>query len=245
MHDARFLSVCLLLGISGAAQDLSFDAARNDLRAVGDELARVLQDGQASREGISGYRVMRRYVLQNARWNQHAEMTVAMVFEYPNQKHFDLISSSGPEWMLGVFKSLLEAERKATFDGKLALSIIGPQNYDIRIVGLDASAPAETYVADISPKAHGGLMLNGRAWILRKEAAVIRFEGRPSERVSLWVGRPFIIQTFSKVGTLWLPASTRSVAESHLFGRTELTVESFDYAFHRDAPVQAAIPHER
>ena len=88
-------------------------------------------------------------------------------------------------------------------------------------------------------------MLSGRVWILRKEAAVIRFEGRPPERVSFWVGRPFIVQTFAKVGNVWLPASTRSVAESHLFGRTELTVESFDYVFRSEAAVQAAIPHGR
>lgn len=230
----RILSACLLFAIAGAAQIVPFDGSRNDLRAVGDELSIGLQDGLGNPDRINGYRVMRRYVLHNARWNQHAEMTVAMEFAYPKQKHFDVISSSGPAWMLVVFKSLLEAEQKATLDGKLALSSIGPQHYDIRVLGLDAAALAETYIANISPKAHGGLMLNGRVWILRKEAAVIRFEGRPSERVSFWVGRPFIVQTFSKVGNAWLPASTRSVAESHLFGRTELTVESFDYALRRN-----------
>lgn len=241
----RILSVCLLFAISGAAQDVPIGVARKDLRTVGDELARGLRDGQGNREGISGYRVVRRYVLQNTRWDQHAEMSVVMEFAYPNQKRFDLISSSGPAWMSRVFKSLLEAEQKATFDGTLALSSIRPQNYDIRVLGLDAAAPVETYIANISPKAHGSLMLNGRAWILKKEAAVIRFEGRPSERVSLLVGKPFVVQTFLKVGEVWLPASTRSVAESHLFGRTELTVESFDYEFRREAAVQAAIPHER
>ncbi len=88
-------------------------------------------------------------------------------------------------------------------------------------------------------------MLRRRARVERKDTAIVRFEGRPSERISFWVGRPFIVQTFSKVDPVWMPASTRSVAESRLFGRTWLSVESFDDVLHRDAPGQAAARHER
>ncbi len=240
---SRILPVSILMLIGVSAQELPLD---EDLRAASEEIARgLLRDGQASRETISGYSVMRRYVLRNTRWNQHAEMTVGMVFSYPNQKRFDLVSLSGPEWMLSVLKSLLESERKATLDGRLAKFRITPENYDMRIIGADASTTAETYVLDVSPKAQGSPMLRGRAWVERKDAAIVRFEGRPLERISFWVGRPFIVQTFSKVGPVWLPASTRSVVDSRLFGRTELSVESFDYVLMRRAPGQPVAPPER
>jgi hypothetical protein len=173
-----------------------------------------------------GYRAVRKYVLNNSRFHQHAEMHVQVRVHYPNQKQFDITSASGPEWMIGVLRNLLTSEEAAA---KTESSRLGPHNYTFRLLGKASVFGLDCYLLEIAPRFEGRFMLRGLVWVDMKDFIVVRFEGRTESKVSSWVGRPFITQTFQRVGPVWVPANTHSVANSHLFGNTELSVTSFDY----------------
>ena len=47
--------------------------------------------------------------------------------------------------------------------------------------------------------------------------------------MSFWIGKPYIIQEFRKVGDVWVSASNRSTSDVKLLGQTELYVDFVNY----------------
>jgi hypothetical protein len=85
----------------------------------------------------------------------------------------------------------------------------------------------------ITPKTPNKYLLKGRIWIDPEEYTIIRIEGSPAKSPSFWVKNVHFIHEYAKRGEFWFPASDRSVTDARMFGRTEVTIEYFDYALNK------------
>ncbi len=205
-----------------------------------DEVAsRLTQASRVRAVSMSGYEATRTYALDNARLDQHAVMTVRAAVRYPDDKEFEILSVSGPEWMRGALRRILEGESSRGGPASNRLQIVS-DNYHFRNAKLEKLLDRETYVLEIEPKAKNASMLRGRLWVDAHDFAVVRFEGQTAGRISFWAGTPQVTQTFVKVGSAWLPEANHSSASSFIFGKMELTVAFSDYVLHGPSGVRIA-----
>ena len=90
------------------------------------------------------------------------------------------------------------------------------------------------------PKRNSKYLIQGKAWVDSAEFGLVRIEGYPTESLSFWVGKPFIVQEFDNVGGHWLLRSNKSIVDAKIIGRIELTVSSKTYAMGTAALAEAA-----
>jgi len=202
------------------------------------------------RQGIfHGYTATRRYTLENQSHHKRAEMVVQMTCLDDSSKQFKTIAASG--WWGArkhVFPRLLEAEAEASRPGSREQSRITPENYRFEMAGTQSVEGRAVYVMSITPKTPNKYLLKGRIWIDPEEYAIIRVEGEPAKNPSIWVKNVHFIHEYVKRGEFWFPASDRSVTDARVFGRTEVTIEYFDYALNRSVvsashePVAGGLP---
>lgn len=224
MISFRTLSIIMLLICRLAGGDPCCFALSADEVA-----ARLTTANNLRADGNSGYEATRTYVLDNVRLGQHAEMVVRVTVQYPGKKQFNVLSVSGPEWMRGVLRRILNGEKgRASSSGSDRFQIVSG-NYHFQNAKLVTLSGRDTYVLDIEPKAKNALMLRGRLWVDAQDFAVARFEGQTAGRVSFWAGTPLVTQTFKKLDSAWVPETNYSFANSTLFGKTELTVTFSDH----------------
>jgi hypothetical protein len=187
---------------------------------------------------LRDYRAIRKYVLDNSRSHQHAEMIVRVSFHDPDNKHSQIMSVNGPEWMIGVLRKILEAEQAPVGTQMRECTRIIPQHYNFRLAGFATQGEQRCYLLEVEPKIKDRFMLVGLVWVDARDFVITRFEGHTEGKVSFWIGRPSITQTFRKLQSVWVPAVTHASAHSGLFGTTELTVTSSEYVLlgtNRDA----------
>ena len=185
-----------------------------------------VQAAQASQ--LQSYVVTRRYVLDNSRFDRHATMVVEITQDAERGKTFQVLSTEGSEDVhRKVFQKLLDGEMEASRSGNL--STVSSQNYTFDFQGRELMAGRDCYVLGTTPKFKNKFLLKGRVWVDVAEHAVVRFEGKPAANVSFWVGKPWMVQEFSKVGAFWLAQTNRSRSTSRLLGATNLTITSTSY----------------
>jgi hypothetical protein len=179
---------------------------------------------------LHSYAVIRRYVLDNARFHKHAEMTVRMDCDASGRKQFKVLSESGTALIRNkVFRRLLETEQDGARAENRHETRITPQNYDFRLVGTETLEGRFSYVLDAAPKKPNKLLFRGRVWVDAEDAAVVRIEGSPAQNPSFWTTKVHFVHRFQKHGPFWLAASNHSETEVRIFGTTELKIEYSDY----------------
>jgi hypothetical protein len=183
---------------------------------------------------LRGYTATRRYTLENQSHHKRAEMVVQMTCLEDSSKQFKTVGETG--WWGArkhVFPRLLEAEVEASRPGSREQSRITPENYAFEMVGAESVDGRAVYVMAITPKTPNKYLLKGRVWIDPEEYAIIRIEGEPAKSPSFWVKKVHFVHEYAKRGGFWFPASDRSVTDARMFGRTEVTIEYFDYTLNR------------
>lgn len=192
--------------------------------------ARAEQADLTGTNALRNYVVTRHYVIDNPRFNRHAEMTVKVSYKPGSGKTFEVLSQKNAEGMQKkVFDKLIEAEKESSRQEIVDDMRIGPRNYTFQFLGTEMRAGRKCYKLALKPKRKNKFLIEGTAWVSADDYGVVHLEGRPAERVSFWVGKPQITQTFCKVGPVWMMAGNRSVADVKIVGKSELLIESFDY----------------
>jgi hypothetical protein len=205
-----------------AAQD-------SPLPAASEVVERMVQRDAQRQTLTQGYAGMRRYVLENNGMHKHAEMLVRVSGDSDGTKHFEILSEQG--WKAAqkhVLHKMLESESQTSTPETRAKTRLCSDNYEFQMVGLVAG-DRPTYAIDARPKRHDKLLFEGRIWVDAEDYALVRAEGNPSKNPSFWTKHVHFVHTYEKHGTLWFPLSTESVTDARIFGRTDLTIEYFDY----------------
>jgi negative regulator of sigma E activity len=196
-----------------------------------DIVQRMLQADGPRNAAFSGYTGMRRYTLQNKRLNKRAEALVRVVCTSAGIKSFQVVSETGSR-LIGdrVIRQMIEAEAEASQTGEHEQNRILPKNYNFRLLGMEVVDGRQNYVLDILPKTNYRYLVRGRIWVDADEYAITKVEGTPAKNPSFWIRDVKIVLRYSRTGPFWLPLRNDSSANARILGKTELTIEYFDYA---------------
>jgi negative regulator of sigma E activity len=194
-------------------------------------VAQMTAHDLARQTSINSYVGMRRYVLENQKFQKRAEMLVQVQGAGDGTKHFEVVSESG--WKAAnkhVFHKMLESEAETSRPEMRAGARLIPANYDFALIGTEVVAGGVAYVLEIRPKRSENYLFQGRIWVDAEDYALVRAEGKPAKKPSFWTKSIHFVQIYQRCGPAWFPLSTQSVTEAHVFGTTDLSIEYFDYA---------------
>ena len=194
-------------------------------------VARMAAHDLARQASIDGYVGMRRYVLENQKFQKRAEMLVQVQGDRDGAKHFEVVSEDG--WKAAhrhVFHKMLESEAETSRPDMRAGARLIPENYDFALIGTELVGGRAAYVLEIRPKRSEKYLFQGRIWVDAEDYALARAEGKPAKKPSFWTKSIHFVQIYQRCGPVWFPLSTQSVTEAHVFGTTDVSIEYFDYA---------------
>lgn len=221
MNACATLITAALLGAGLYAEELTADQ-------IGQMAAQADIDATAA---LRDYTVVRHIVLDNPRFNKHAEMTMRVTYHAGAGKTFEILETKNAEGMQKkVFQKLIEAEKESSQKKNVDEMRIGPRNYAFELVGTEKRDGRLCYVLELKPKRKNKYLVEGRAWVSADDFGIVHVEGRPADRISFWVGKPAIRQSFCKVGPVWMMASNHSSADVKLIGKSELSIDSSDFS---------------
>lgn len=191
---------------------------------------------------LQAYSSTRRYVLKNQRFNQDAEMMVKMEFTSEKGKHFEILSEHGAEGMSRrLLRKVLDGEAETSRTRAKEFSKVTPQNYEFRLLGSEIHAGRPCYILEIKPKIKSKYLLDGKIWVDSGDFQLVRMEGRTAASLSFWVGKPYIIFDFQKVGEFWLAARNQAITNARFIGATQLTIEVQGYELQPGHPEKLAL----
>ena len=201
---------------------LSVDQVVNNLIRKDEERAQALRHY----ESIRFYRLSYR----GFPGDRDAEMTVAATYDSPSTKNFKVISQTGSKLIVDrVFKRLLESEKEAAEPEMRARTLLNRANYDIALVGYEASDKGSQYVLAVYPKTRSKYLYRGKVWVDGTDFAVTRIDAEPAQNPSFWTKKSEIHHEYMKVQDFWLPRRNESISYIRLGGRATLTIEYDNY----------------
>jgi hypothetical protein len=173
------------------------------------------------------FTVTREYLLFSGDDKQPKGTVIAEVrFQPPTSKTWEIKKTSGSARAEKVVKSVLEREVKYARDGKIAL---GRADYDFRFAGTGEADRRPCYILQLGPKRDDGSLLRGRIWVDRDTYLIHRFEGEPAKSPSWWIKDRKLSTQYSDMGGIWLPTSSKGVADVRVFGPHTMTERTLDY----------------
>ena len=135
---------------------------------------------------LKSYTVTQRYVLDNSRFNRHAELTARMTYTAPDRRQFVVVSETGSSWIRNhIFRNLMQAE----VEGAHRETQITPDNYHFELLGTKMLDGRSAYLLEATPKTKSKLLFRGRVWVDAADAAVARIEGGPAQNPSFCAHR--------------------------------------------------------
>jgi hypothetical protein len=185
---------------------------------------------QARSTLLKGYTCLRRYSLENRRFHKKAELNVRMTYMAPGHKTFEVMSETGPAVLRQkVLHPMLAAEEEAGRDDVRPLTRLVEANYSFQLLGQEVQQGRAAYLLRLSPKTKNKFLIRGKVWVDAKDFEVVRVEASPAVNPSILIHNTKVVQESQRHGAVWLPLSNRSRTDSFLFGRTEVSIDSWDY----------------
>jgi Outer membrane lipoprotein-sorting protein len=237
------IAVCVFLALAGALTLLSAtDQGNADPQRIVDRMVRE----QATRfERFEGYTRTQHYSVTTSRFNLKADLVARIHRDRVKGKSYEIISRTGsPVIQSHVFDALLEAEvdtSKQQGNGEL----LTPENYSFRLIGQEDYAGHHCYVLETDPKHKDKRLLKGKIWVNTEDYGVVHVEGKPSDSLSFFVGRPMIVQDFTKIQDYWWVSRRHSYIDNMFLGKSDLVIDYSDYQFelrHSEATAIAPVP---
>jgi hypothetical protein len=124
---------------------------------------------------------------------------------------------------------MLESEALTSRPDERAKTRLCSENYEFRMIGREQVGERPAYVIEVTPKRRDQYLFAGRIWVDGEDYALVRAEGHPAKSPSFWTKHVNFVQRYQKAGPFWFPLSTESITDARIFGRTDLTIEYFDY----------------
>lgn len=205
-------------------------AQEKPLPTADEVIARMLERNAQRQRDQEGYDGMRRYILVNERFGKRAEMVVRVSGDPDGTKHFEVVGEDG--WKAAqkhVFQKMLESEAETSRPDARPETQLTLENYDFQMVGSEQEGDRTLYAIDVNPKRKEKYLFRGRIWVDAEDLALVRVDGNPAKNPSFWVRHAHFVHTYQKNGMFWFPVTTETVSEAFLFGKTEVTIQYFDY----------------
>ena len=230
-NPARFLIAAAIM----ISAPLPFWAAHNviptpDCLPSDAEIAAKITQADSQRDAnLRGYSVVRKYKLHNSHLKEDAIMTVRLSYVKGQGKSFEVVDLQNAEGMSRrVLQKIIDSEAQASSQTQDPLDVTS-DNYKFHVTGVEDLDGRRCYVVSLTPKLKSKYLVQGKAWIDTSDFGIVRIEGRPAASLSFWVGKPYIVQQFQKVGQFWMASHCRSESQSFLLGSSVLTIEYSGY----------------
>jgi hypothetical protein len=184
----------------------------------------------AREEQLAGYSVTEHYTLHNSRFNEAAEMTVAVSFVKGAGKSYKVLSRSGPAFLHNsVFEKVLKEQRSMSVGETREASLVTSANYRLKWLGEQNLGGRLCEAVELEPLKKSPHLLRGKAWADANTFRLIRIEGRPAASISFWAGSPYVVREYMDIGEFSFARKSHAVSQSFLLGHSELDIEYTDY----------------
>jgi outer membrane lipoprotein-sorting protein len=194
-----------------------------------DEIVTKMNDSDRRQDrSLPAYSAERRYTLHNPGKDKKAIVTAHLDYTDKSGKVIKIVKEEGADGLFRrVIRKVLDAEVETSKQVEQEARI-DQKNYNFQLLGTESLENHKCYVLQLHPKRASKFLIAGKLWVSSEDFGVVRIEGRPSGSLGFWVGKPYITQSFKKVGPAWFLTRNESVADVKLIGRTELTIEGYD-----------------
>jgi hypothetical protein len=221
---------------------------QSDCKAAGsipsdDEIGERITETELQRvANLRDYSVVRKYRLHNSHLKDDAVMTVRLSYIKGSGKTFEVIGLQNAEGMSRkVLERLVQGEEETSRRKSQDDLAITKANYKFHVIAIVNEYGRRCYVVELTPRHKSKYLIQGKAWVDADEFALVRVEGRPAASLSFWVGKPYIVQDFHKVGPFWMASHNRSESQSFLLGSSVLTIDYSNYQVNPDTRVAEVV----
>jgi hypothetical protein len=157
--------------------------------------------------------------------NREAKLEVAVHYEAPENKSFDIISESGSTMLQGkVLAKLLKSEREAARAENQRQTALTTANYAFTLLGSRPTPWGGCYRLGVEPKREEKFLYRGEICVNAADFAVESIDAEPAKNPSFWIKWTRIAHRYQKIGQFWLPASNQSVTSVRLGGTATLSI---------------------
>jgi hypothetical protein len=190
---------------------------------------RMIRQQEARFDRIGSFSRLQRYSVTTDRFGLKAELLARVHRDRHQGKTYEVISRSGSQVIQNhVFDPLLEAEVETSHQSP---ELLTREFYTFRLAGEAEFGGHHCYLLETEPKQHEKRLLKGKLWLNKEDFGIVHVEGKPTESLSFWVGKPMIIQDFTKIGGYWWAARRHSYIDNLWLGKADLTIDYSDYQF--------------
>jgi hypothetical protein len=178
---------------------------------------------------IGSFSRLQHYAVTTDRFGLKAELVARVHRDRRQGKTYEIISRSGSQVIQShVFDPLLEAEVETSHH---APELLTREFYSFRLAGEATFGGHRCYLIETEPKQREKRLLKGKLWLNKDDYGIVHVEGKPTESLSFWVGKPMILQDFTKLGGYWWAARRHSYIDNMWLGKADLVIDYSDYQF--------------
>jgi len=160
----------------------------------------------------------------------------------PATETWEIRKASGSERAEKVVKHLLEREVQYARDGNIDIT---GKNYDFLFAGTGEADGRPCYILQLVPNSAADNLLRGRIWIDRDTYLIHRFEGHLAKSPSWWIKELKLFRSYDDWGGIWLPTSSKGLAEVRMLGPHTMTERVVRYSATREVPQGPAAEQAR
>src|SRR5262245_28675832 len=244
MYGTKSFAVSFVMGILlfllyGAAAE----GTAPTLHLTADQVIhRMIERDEWRRSALQEYTSNRRYVVDNKRFNKHAEVAVREKYVYPGKKEFETVSESGTSYIRrNVISKLIDAEVDAAQNQNRDQTKITPDNYKFELLGTEEQEGRPCFLVAVIPNHSKKYLMKGRIWVDQEDFAIVRMEGSPAKNPSFWTRKVQFTRRYQKHGPFWLAASIESESEVLVAGTSSLRIEYLDYVINQGESEQKTV----
>lgn len=218
-------AVCFLLiaSLAAFAQPPAPAVSDPDLNTI---VSRMLAAQQRNREQVKPLTVKRDYQLLDKEQDQKAQVIAHITYLPPNQKQYQIESSSGGMGQK-ILKDVLAKEVQPARDPER--QELSQKNYDIQLLRTESLDGHACYVLGLKPRRDDKELISGQVWVDRQTYNIRRLEGTPAKNPSWWIRDLHVLMGFADVNGMWLRTFTYAVANVRFKGRYEMVARDLEY----------------
>jgi hypothetical protein len=191
------------------------------------DLAALVSQAESQRDAkIKEVRSIRRYVVRNSRWKSDGTMEAVMITSQDGNKRYEILAMNADGLRKRILIKVLDGEVEAAANRERDGNV-NSTNYELRPLAVADNQTCRP--VELVPRKRTRFILEGRACVDMSDMAMVRMEGRTAKNISFFVGKAYVIQEFRKIGGFWYSATSHSVADVKLLGKTELIIEYLSY----------------
>jgi hypothetical protein len=191
------------------------------------DLAALVAQAESQRDArIKEVRSLRRYIVRNARWKSDGTMDAMMITSADGSKRYEILAMNADGLRKRILIKVLDGEVEAAANGERDGNV-NSTNYELRPLAVADNQTCRP--VELVPRKRTRFILEGRACVDMSDMAMVHMEGRTAKKISIFVGRAYVVQDFRKMGEFWYSVTTSSSADVTFLGKTELIIQYLSY----------------